>query len=262
MKDSKIYANPREMNNIEECNFYHTVDIPGYGTIEGQWDLREHINEYLGNVDFKGKRVLEIGTAEGQLCFEMEKRGAEVVGLDISRDIDWDVVPYAQYDYQVEIERRKYFTERLNKGYWFSHKIFNSKAKVVCSSVYDLPLELGAVDIVTFGAVLLHLHDPFGAMQRGLQLARETTIVTDALITDFQGKPYMEFRPDFKNQLPKETWWNLSPEIIIRMIGVLGFEETNTIFHQQKYKGFGEKKWEERKCFTVVGRRTKGTAIY
>jgi hypothetical protein len=32
-------------------NFYHTTDIPGIGVAEGQWDLRDGFNEYLGEFD-------------------------------------------------------------------------------------------------------------------------------------------------------------------------------------------------------------------
>jgi predicted nicotinamide N-methyase len=37
------------------------------------------VDPYLGNFDFVGKRVLDVGAASGFLTFEMEKRGAEVV---------------------------------------------------------------------------------------------------------------------------------------------------------------------------------------
>lgn len=70
-----IYAKPKEVNNIDECYFYQTVELPGYGILNGEWDLRDGVDAYLGNYSFKGKRVLEVGTANGYLCFEMEKRG-------------------------------------------------------------------------------------------------------------------------------------------------------------------------------------------
>jgi hypothetical protein len=53
-----IYAQPpSETASLENCYFYHTIDLPGYGTIHGSWDLREHLDEYLGFVDFKDKRA-------------------------------------------------------------------------------------------------------------------------------------------------------------------------------------------------------------
>ena len=91
---------PKIVTDIKTCNFYHTMDLPGHGVVEGKWDLRENVDKYVGSVIFDGKRVLELGTASGYLCFEMEKRGAEVIAYDIGENERWDVVPYAQYDYQ------------------------------------------------------------------------------------------------------------------------------------------------------------------
>jgi 2-polyprenyl-3-methyl-5-hydroxy-6-metoxy-1,4-benzoquinol methylase len=63
------YSVPREINNIKDCYFYHTIDLPVVGTVRGNWDLRKHIKDYLGNVEFKDKRVLDVGCANGALSF-------------------------------------------------------------------------------------------------------------------------------------------------------------------------------------------------
>ena len=88
-----FWVEPRIIDDMNECYFYHTMDIPGHGLVKGNWDLRGKESEYLGHVDFQGKRVLEIGTASGHLCFSMEKMGAEVVAYDLSPKQDWDFVP-------------------------------------------------------------------------------------------------------------------------------------------------------------------------
>ena len=72
------------MTDVDECYFYHHMDLPGLDEVGKGWDLRETINEYLGGYDFRGKRVLDVGTASGFLTFEMEKRGAEVVSFDMA----------------------------------------------------------------------------------------------------------------------------------------------------------------------------------
>ena len=93
---ASVFAPPRLVTRLEDCVFYHTQDVPGYGTVPGPWDLRGHVDEYLGGVTLRGKRVLELGTASGFLCVEMEKRGAEVVAFDLSEDYDCDVVPFGR----------------------------------------------------------------------------------------------------------------------------------------------------------------------
>lgn len=54
-----LYAAPRRVNDPVICDFYHVMDIPGYGiTTSCEWDLRGREAAYLGGVDFAGKRVL------------------------------------------------------------------------------------------------------------------------------------------------------------------------------------------------------------
>ncbi|MFH1478590.1 MAG: methyltransferase domain-containing protein [Candidatus Omnitrophota bacterium] len=277
---NNIYAKPYPVEDIKECDFYHYMDIPGNGLVIGKWDLRGNVDKYLGNVDFKAKRVLELGTASGFLCFEMEKRGAEIVSYDIGENQEWDMVPFSQYDYRGNIQKFKEYCKRLKNSYWYAHKAYNSKAKAVYGSVYKIPEEIGKVDIATFCCILLHLQNPFLALQSTLSLVKETVIVTDIAPRDtltfssgsffkcfilsikrnifFQKKvlneykvPYMEFLPDFKTLTHKDTWWVLSPEVIVKFLGILGFEESTVSYHYQKLYG------EKRKLFTVVGKRTK-----
>ncbi len=262
-----LYVTPRLVTRIEDCDFYHTMELPGYGLVRAQWDLRANLSNYLGNVEFKGKRVLEIGTADGFLSFYMEKQGAEVVSYDLSERNVWDVVPYSRYDFKRTVALRQTHIQRLNNAYWFCHRLFNSNAKVVYGTVYEIPQEIGMVDISTFGAVLLHVRDPFLALQRALELTKEIVIITEPLwrwdwryrlarkITLRVLGAYVVFVPDFRTCLPSEMWWILSPEAIIKFIGVLGFENVKVIYHHQQYEPHGDRKLVP--FYTIVGRRTQ-----
>lgn len=112
-----IYAKPKQINDLEICNFYHTIDIPKFGTVHGYWDLREGVDEYIGHVNFKNKRVLEFGPANGFLTFFMEKKGAKVVACDLSSNHNWDIIPFAQYDHGKVIESRRSNIEKLNNAF-------------------------------------------------------------------------------------------------------------------------------------------------
>jgi hypothetical protein len=133
----------------------------------------------LGNADFAGKRILEVGTASGYLCFWMEQQGAEVVAYDLSPDQNWDIVPFAQYDHQSHAADWRKGIGQINDGFWLIHAAMKSKAKVVYGSVYEIPLEIGTVDIATFGSILLHVRDPFQALYKASLLTRERIIVTE-----------------------------------------------------------------------------------
>jgi hypothetical protein len=176
--DGSVYAPPREINDVSECVFYHAMEIPGHGFVHGEWDLRGGVEEYLGNVDLRDKRVLEMGTASGFLCFEMEKRGAEVIGLDLCEKHVMDYVPYGRlHDLDGHVAETQKFFRKMNNGWWFAHKKFGSKAKVVYRSAYQVPAEIGPVDVATFGMILLHLHNPILALANALRLTRETAVV-------------------------------------------------------------------------------------
>jgi len=253
MGNTGIYANPRVIENIDQCYFYHTIDLPGHGTVQGDWDLRDGINDYLGGINFSGKKVLDVGTADGMVCFETERQGGKVAAFDLSKDYAWDLVPYARWkDYEYISHEHRKTIDRLNNAYWFCHRRLNSSAKVVYGNVYNIPEQIGEVDIVIYGSILLHLRDPFLALQSGTRLTREAVVVTEVLRDQaFQSKePYMKFLPDPETLDPKDTWWDLRPEFVVRMINVLGFEDIRVTYHSQLCKG------KDVQLYTVVGRRT------
>ena len=254
-----IYSPSRVVTDLKDCHFYHTMELPGYGLIQGEWDLRDHVDQYLGYVPLKGKRVLEVGTASGYLCFEMEKRGADVVAYDLSEQQSWDVVPYAQYDHESFDADRREHLRKLNNGWWLAHRAFESSAKVVYGTVYEIPEEIGRVEVATYGNVLRHFRDPFLALERGLRLTTETVIVTENPSLRYSLpqmaasllKPNMAFLPNFERVQPRESWWHFTPAVIRKMLGVLGFEDTSVHYHVQRFAG------RRKPLFTVVGRRTR-----
>jgi hypothetical protein len=174
-----IYATPQHVIDLNDCWFYHTLDLPGYGTVPGLWDLRDGVADYLGRTPLRGKRVLEIGTASGFLCFAMERQGAEVVAVDLPPGQANDFVPRARLgSFDPYVQRTLSGLERMRKSYWLGHRVLRSAARVFHGSVYALPAELGLVDVSTFGCILLHLRDPFLALANALRLTREKVIIT------------------------------------------------------------------------------------
>src|SRR5438128_10933095 len=153
----------------------------GYGVIEGRdWDLRGGVDEYLGKVDFAGQRVLEIGPASGFLTFEMEKRGAEVVSVEVTAEHSWDFVPYPAKRLEEVFGPRRIVMQQLKNSYWFSHAAHQSRAKVYYGDVYNLPDSLGQFDIAVMGSVLLHGRDPRRIVQQCGTRAR-ALIITDMI---------------------------------------------------------------------------------
>ncbi len=172
--NDKIFAVPQKVKSIGDCYFYHTIELPGHGVMNGDWDLRRGVDDYLGKVVFAGKRVLEIGPASGFLTFEMEKRGAEVTSVEVTAEHGWDFVPYPASRLEEVFGPRRIVMERLKNSYWFSHAAQQSKAKVYYGDVYNLPSSLGEFDIAVMGAGTIALPRPApnrGAMRGKSQVS-------------------------------------------------------------------------------------------
>ena len=234
------------------------MTIPGHGEILGEWDLRGGEEDYLGHVMLPGQTVLEIGTASGYLCFWMEKQGAKVVSYDLSEAQDWDVVPYHRFDYANHIAQRKERIRKLNNSWWFAHERLGSRAQVAYGTVYEISPELGEFDIVTMGSILLHLRDPFLAIQRAASVARNTLVITDLLMLTQdqaaatvlgQGK-IARFMPDARTCSPYETWWGVSPHFVAEVVQILGFNDVHFSVHRQRHIG------GEMDLYTIVANRT------
>src|SRR5437660_12031375 len=107
------------------------MELPGYGVMEGRdWDLRGGVDEYLGKVAFAGQRVLEIGPASGFLTFEMEKRRADVVSVEVTAEHGWDFVPYPAKKLEEVFGPRRIVMQQLKNSYWVSHAANKCRAIV------------------------------------------------------------------------------------------------------------------------------------
>lgn len=257
MEKCSIWETPQNIQNINDCYFYHTINLPDYGVINGSWDLRANIDNYLGNVNFNGKRVLDVGTASGFLCFEMEKRGAEVVAFDLSLDEAWDHVPFCTkagvYTQEVQdfIAQRIPHIQQLHNSFWFCHRVLNSKANVCYGNAYEIPREIGDVDISLLGCILLHMRNPLAAIESAAKLTRKTIIITEPAFLDIDyNLPAMTLHPNLDNPNCLESWWQLTPRLVGNFLQILGFSEISVTNHIQI--GINQQPY---RLFTVVGNR-------
>ena len=248
MTEGNIFATPLKVEDAADCYFYHTMELPGHGVLEGRdWDLRAGVDEYLGKVDFAGQRVLEIGPASGFLTFEMEKRGADVASVEVTEEHGWDFVPYPAEKLQDVFGPRRIVMQQLKNSYWFSHAAHGSKAKVYYGDVYNLPDALGQFDIAVMAAVLLHCRDPLRIVEQCGRIAR-LLIITDGFHVDLEGAPVCRLVPTPEKFL-WDTWWHFSTQFFTQFLKVMGFTSTQTSTHQQYHRG------KAHTLFTVVGRR-------
>lgn len=252
-----LYQKPRVVSSVNECEFYHTMDVPEIGTVQGQWDLNEGVGEYLGGYDFTGKRVLEIGPASGFLTFHMEKSASEVVAVDLPmEDAFWDFVPHHKLDLSDRNHREgakiqqdfKGHISRIRNGFWLAYEKVQSKSKVHYGSPADLPEELGRFDVALMAAVLLHTQSPVRTLESAARLVEGSIIITEQYDGSLGDEPVCRLAPTTDNEI-WDTWWTFSPRFFQQYLAVLGFVDQELTFHTQAAHG------REIEMFTVVASR-------
>jgi SAM-dependent methyltransferase len=150
-----IAANPR---------WYHRIEVaPGVVT-PGLIDLRPVAPRVLP-ADLAGKRALDVGTFDGFWAFELERRGAETVAIDVGAEDQAEWPPLARERLRAEAATMGL---TLGQGFALASEALGSRARRVVCPVYDLdPSRVGGpVDVAFCGALLLHLRDPVRALER------------------------------------------------------------------------------------------------
>jgi tRNA (mo5U34)-methyltransferase len=143
--------------------WYHTMELaPGLVT-PGWFDLRP-IVERLPWPDVRGLRCLDVGTFDGFLAFELERRGAaEVVCTDLADERQWDWPPDTRAQGPSRLEA---LVPQRGQGFEIACDAYDSRVERIELSVYDLsPERVGRFDVVVCGSLLLHLRDPLRALE-------------------------------------------------------------------------------------------------
>src|SRR6266508_2260533 len=122
-----LFAQPRHVASLDDCFFYHTMELPGLGVVDGQWDLRNRFDDYIGGVEVANKSVIDIGAATGFLSFEAERRGASrVVSFDMGDAREQTFLPFKDKlyyrDYESFVSYHATTVERWKNAYWLCHR--------------------------------------------------------------------------------------------------------------------------------------------
>jgi tRNA (mo5U34)-methyltransferase len=147
---------------VAAAHWYHTMELaPGVVT-PGRFDLRDVVQRFPWP-DVRGKRCLDVGTYDGFLAFELERRGAsEVVATDVAGHDDWDFNPRERTGGIAYLHAE---AGVKGEGFRVAAAAYGSRVERRLINVYDLsPETVGRFDVVVCGSLLLHLRDPFRAL--------------------------------------------------------------------------------------------------
>jgi hypothetical protein len=244
---------------LEDCFVYHWFDLPDGRTVPGIYDLRKNWRSYLGNVDFKGQRVLEVGPASGFLTFKMEQNGSDVVAFDVAPGVSPDVMPTPGLDIENVRQQFARDTKSVRAAWWYFHREFSSNSKAVYGNIYEMPKDIGSFDVSVVGAILLHLANPFAALTQIARLTKKTMIISDLYLhrmwSPFGGAT-MEINPH-KGKCGPMAWWRISPKAVEHMLHANGFQVRSlTIEKYKNYEGGDPNISRKLKFFTIVADRS------
>jgi tRNA (mo5U34)-methyltransferase len=209
---------------ITEESWYHTIELPDGTATDGRFDHRPLVPHYGLPESMAGMRALDVGTADGFWAFEMERRGAEVVAVELPRMGDRDFPAPAS-----RLVRERFDTPP-GRRFELARRALGSRVELRRHRVYDLdPSILGTFDFVHVGDILLHLRDPVG----GLAAIRSVTS-GQAHIADAVGRRHSAAGDDMNLTIyhggwDSNIWWTPSLQSLAQMTVDAGFSAVDVL---------------------------------
>lgn len=202
--------------------WYHSIDLGGGMVTPGNHDHRSFVSRVGFPEDLTGKRVLDVATFDGFWAFEFERRGAEVVAIDLPSTAELDL-PHGVRNI-VEAEA---LDIPLGDAFRVAHEALGSGVQRQACSVYDLdPSELGTFDLVFVGDVLLHLRNPLDALRRVRSVAKDRLIMVDRYDPSISGTGQRLLR--YEGGWNGLEWWAPSLETLEQWVVDAGFAPPTT----------------------------------
>jgi tRNA (mo5U34)-methyltransferase len=189
---------------VRAIDWYHTIELaPGVVT-EGMFDHRPYVDRF------------DVGTFDGFWAFELERRGADVVAIDVddTRDYDWP----PRY--------RAHEPATRGESFRIAHELRSSRVERVAATIYDAtPEKLGGTfDLVFAGAVLIHVRDPMLALERLAALCNGQLILAEEYSRRLELLPGVKVA-EFRAHAPHMTWWRPTTRTWLTMVHTAGFED-------------------------------------
>jgi tRNA (mo5U34)-methyltransferase len=205
------------LDQARDQRWYHTLELPGL-TTPGWFDLRPYVGRYGLPERLDGLRALDVGTWDGFWAFELERRGAEVVALDVDEESEYDWPPRRRPASWTPIDR--------GRGFRLARELLGSKVERVRCNIYDASPERlgGAFDLVFCGSVLIHLRDQLLALERLASVCRGRLILAEEYdrLLSVVPVPLSRYRADRESAV---VFWVPTARTWRRMAWSAGFED-------------------------------------
>jgi tRNA (mo5U34)-methyltransferase len=195
-----IAESRRQSERLKKLGWYHSIELPDGSVIEGHQSidqLRRRVRQFPIPGDLRGKRVLDIGAWDGWFSFEMERRGAEVLAVDATRN-----------------------TRLLEARQLLGSKIDYHIADICRLTARDV----GTFDIVLFLGVLYHVKHPLMALENVCGMCRDMACI-ESFVTDSDpsAPPLMEFYETMELRGQLDNWVGPNAACLLAFARTAGF---------------------------------------
>ena len=235
--------------------WYHTVDLGDGLVTPGSYDYRASLPAFHFPEDMAGLTVLDVGPASGFFAFEFERRGADVVSVEVPSVAALDALPgetvgHTLVKFDRLLRSHSAFTdedveqllrpEKLGEFYYrvfdgpfhFCHRILRSKVRRHYATIYDLApgrLESDGFDLVFVGDVLLHTLDPLRALGAAASVCRGTLVIAQELPAFGDPHPVMLYVGGDAPGADLVSWWWPNRACLEQMLRKVGFTDVRVV---------------------------------
>lgn len=157
------------MNN-QNIRFYMKIRLPDGSYTDGKIDYNNHPKLLgLSKLSWNKLRILDVAANDGFWSFWSEQAGAqEVLAIDVdsfeSYDWGYDGCPPELIPQLGSGTHPSQWTD-AGAGFWYLHRVLNSKVKKECLSTYELNNKKhGVFDVIFHYGLLYHLRHPLLAL--------------------------------------------------------------------------------------------------
>ncbi len=239
MSHGKPPRSPAEIDAIKKRvaaieAWYHRIDLGDGIETPGHFRMSDYLAPYHFPADMTGMRVLDVGASTGYYAFEFERRGAEVVAIELPSwgDHDWTPRYRRQFAAKPTLERDSIDRVAMLDGFTVVGEALGStRVQRRFLPIYELSREtLGTFDIVFSGAMLMHVRDPILGVQRMRDCCKDDGRLIISISTTLMDatEPIARFVGEW-NQC---NWWQMSPRGLEEVLKCCDFDR---IEHRDSY---------------------------
>ena len=178
-----------ELRNLKGV-WHSPIDL-GHGVVTRGWSAQRRFARRLRLMqipdDLTNKRVLDIGTWDGFFSFELERRGAQVLAIDI-------------------------WSEDALANFLFAREKLNSKVEYKRLDVHDLdPSQVGKFDIVLCAGLFYHTRYPLEALENIRSVTKDFLILETTALLPFlhENFPLIAFFPGDEEAIASGRQWGI-----------------------------------------------------